>query len=274
MVGKRRPRAAARADVLPFPGAGDRPSDRLPWRLVPSTRSLLVGVALLALAVIGFVVARDTSVFAVRRIEVVGAPAPIASRVRAALAPLVGKSLVTFSADDATPLLAAIPEVASVRYDRAFPHTLRVLVRAEEPVALLRQGSQAWLVSSGARVLRQLARRPFPALPRIWIPSSADATVGETVTGPQAEAVRAVVATAAVRFPAEVRSVLASDDELTLVLASGRQVRLGDTTDLALKLAVATRLLPRVPDAAYVDVSVPERSVVGSPPVANAQLGG
>ena len=46
--------------------------------------------------------------------------------------------------------------------------------------------------------------------------------------------------------------------------AVGTEIRLGDADDLALQLAVAQRVLEAVDaGAAYVDVSVPERAVVG-----------
>jgi hypothetical protein len=54
------------------------------------------------------------------------------------------------------------------------------------------------------------------------------------------------------------------------VLASGLQLRLGDSGDLKLKLSIAKQLLPLTPGAAYVDVSVPERPVAGY----NSQVGG
>jgi hypothetical protein len=48
-----------------------------------------------------------------------------------------------------------------------------------------------------------------------------------------------------------------------LQLPGGREVRLGDLSNLAVKLAVAAAILPQSPDAAYVDVSVPTRAVAG-----------
>jgi cell division protein FtsQ len=273
VAGERRPRANARAEVLPFPGE-PRPRQSL-GRFVPSTRSILVGVALLAMAAGAYVLAREMSFFALRTIEVEGAPAPLAERVRVALEPLVGVSLVKFDQQDANRRLAPIAEIAAARYDRDFPNTLRVSVRVEEPVAVLRQGSSAWLVSASARILRGIDARPYPPLPRIWIPRSVDTTVGGTLSGPQARAVRSVSPLERIRFPVDVRSVRASDDELTFVLASGPEIRLGDAGDLALKLAVARRLLPRVPDASYIDVSVPERSVAGYPtPATDSQVQG
>jgi len=261
VAGKRRPRAQARVETLPIArGEARQPQ---PPRWLPSARSLVIGFALLAAGVGAYLAARETSLFAVQRIKVEGASPPLADRLRRALAPLLGSSLVSFSARDADRLLVAIPDIAAVGYDRDFPHTLRVVVRAERPVALLRRGSEAWLASAGGRALRRVDARPYPPLPRIWIPRAADVIVGERLSGPPAAALRAVAALGRLRFPVPVRAVRASEGELTLVLVSGLEVRLGDTADLALKLAVARRLVPRAEEALYVDVSVPERAVAG-----------
>jgi hypothetical protein len=77
-------------------------------------------------------------------------------------------------------------------------------------------------------------------------------------------AVAAVAPLAAARFPARVAAVAFTDDELTLRLRSGLLVQLGEPADVRLKLAVAGRVLPLLDDdAAYLDVSVPERPVSG-----------
>jgi hypothetical protein len=66
-------------------------------------------------------------------------------------------------------------------------------------------------------------------------------------------------------FRARVASVRAKSDELTLILRSGLEVRLGDATGVRLKLAVVAKVLPLVAaDTRYLDVSVPERPVAGS----------
>ena len=53
------------------------------------------------------------------------------------------------------------------------------------------------------------------------------------------------------------------DGDLSLVLGTGTEIRLGDADDLALQLAVAERVLEAAgPGMQYVDVSVPERAVV------------
>jgi hypothetical protein len=70
---------------------------------------------------------------------------------------------------------------------------------------------------------------------------------------------------AGTRFPSRVVSV-ATADGLTLRLASGLELRLGDMHDVRLKLAVAARVLRVLPaGSGYLDVSVPDRPVAGPP---------
>lgn len=228
-------------------------------------RPLLVALVALVLVGSGFGAyfgARETGVFSLDRIDVDGAPRATADRIRAALHPYLGESLVRFDQGAAERRLASVPEVAEAHFDRDFPHTLRVRVRLERPVAVLRRGSDAWLVSSSARVLVHL-KRPYPRLPRIWLPASADVSVNATLSGIGAMGVAAVAPLRALHLSAPVRQVVAGEGELTLVLGSGMRLRLGDTGDLRLKLAIARKILPLTHGAAYVDVSVPERPVAG-----------
>jgi cell division protein FtsQ len=209
-----------------------------------------------------YALARETAIFALDRIEVEGASPTVAKAVRAALKPYVGRSLVQFDADAAGRRLSAVAEVADARFDRAFPHTLKVRVRLERPVAILRQGARAWLVSASARVLRELDR-PYPRLPRIWLPRTVEVALNSTLAGLGARGVAAVAPLRPLRVPADVRQVLVGNAELTLVLASGTEIRLGDSGDLRLKLSIVKQLLPITGGARYVDVSVPERPVAG-----------
>jgi hypothetical protein len=50
------------------------------------------------------------------------------------------------------------------------------------------------------------------------------------------------------------------DGQLVLQVSGGREVQLGDMSNLSLKLAVAAAILPKVEDASYVDVSVLSRA--------------
>src|SRR5207248_7135761 len=135
-------RARAAAPVVPRIGAG-----RI-GRFLPSLRSVVVGVALLAVAIGGYAVLRASSAFAIRHIVVSGASPKVAAEVRRALAPFRGRSLLGLDAGELARRVDALPSVVSVGYDRNFPHTLRLTVVAERPVAVLHSGTRTWLLSA------------------------------------------------------------------------------------------------------------------------------
>jgi cell division protein FtsQ len=268
---KGRRRAPARVQALPIAERGQRIERAARW--LPSARSVAVGCTVLALAGGAYLIALKTSVFAVQRIEVEGAPPALAARIRTALAPLQGASLVSFGRSDADRRLADIPQIASVRYDRDFPHTLRVEVTVEKAVAVLRKASDAWLVSATGRVLQTLQPGSYPPLPRIWLAAETDVSVGASVeTG---DAVTVAAALPAAHLPAHVLAVRdEGHGQLVLQLPRGQEIRLGDLSNLAVKLAVAAVVLPRARAALYVDVSVPTRPVAGYSTATNAQFSG
>jgi hypothetical protein len=77
-------------------------------------------------------------------------------------------------------------------------------------------------------------------------------------------ATRALSDAHAVGLGWRVKGIRIQDDELTLVLRRGTEIRLGRATEVGLKLTVAARVLRLVDGATeYVDVSVPQRAVAG-----------
>src|SRR5579885_2093467 len=109
------------------------------WAFLPSRRSIAVGVALIALAVAGYVAARTTSLFAVETLDVRGGTPALRAAVRAELADEVGRSLLAVGGGSVAQRLEAIPEVRTFTFDREYPHTLRVTVSRELPVLVLRR---------------------------------------------------------------------------------------------------------------------------------------
>jgi cell division protein FtsQ len=243
-------------------------------RFVPSTRSLLTGVALLLSGMAAFAIARQSSLFAIRSIEVVGAQPAVEQQVREALQPLVGTSLVALDGAEVQKRLDALPQVRRASYDRAFPNTLRVVVHPEQPVAVLRSGRDGWLISEYGAVLARL-KRPFPAgYPRVWIsPSEVPTTHTQAAPARITVALRGLAEARRVRSALlpEVAKVRAAAGELTLVLRSHVELRLGDARDVALKLAVANRVLQALgPEERrkirYLDLTLPSRPVTGINP--------
>jgi cell division septal protein FtsQ len=256
----------SRTAVLALPSRP--PALNIPFaRLIPSGRSLLIGFAAVAAILGAYLAARGTSMFAVQQIEVTGARPSVVQRVDAALSPLDGTSLMSLDAAAIDRRLEALRDVSLVSYDRAFPHTARIVVSAERPVAVLRKGTQAWVVTERGRVLDQLADPTASRLPRIWVADTSVPSLGDVLTTDEtrlpAVVLGGVLAANRPLFE-QVREARETEDGLVLVLRSGTEIRLGDPAELGLQLAVAQHVLQTVgPGAAYVDVSVPERAVVG-----------
>ena len=264
-MAERRPQQAARARaaVIPFQSGPDRGAL---VRLLPSGRSLLVGFALVLGAAGLYALARVTPMFALRRIRVEGVPPAVAARVKAALEPLEGTSLLALNGGDVERRLAALTVVASASYDRDFPHTLRVVVRPEHPVAFVRHGADGWVVAASGRVIAAAQPRADSRLPRVWL-TSEPPRVGDMLTDALGlRAVRALSLARQAHLGGRVTTVRAADHELTFLLASGLELRLGDLRAIRLKLAVASQVLPDLlahGGYGYLDVSVPARPVAG-----------
>jgi cell division protein FtsQ len=258
-----RRRTTARIGVLPaarsVPAIG---------RFLPSGKSVVVGLGLLAFAVGAYVTARDTSLFAVRTLDVRGGTPTLRAQVRAALAGDVGKSLLRIDQGGLVSALASLPAVRTFTFDRAFPHTLRVVVRRERPVLVVRRvpGKEAYLVAASGRVLRSLPHPERSSMPRLWVTHAVHIAVGGTLPPGEAAAATAAAVGRDVVLAGGIRTVRETSTELTLTLGSGLDVRLGDGGDLRLKLAIARRIIAGsgggAIGAGYLDVSVPERPVL------------
>jgi cell division protein FtsQ len=239
-------------------------------RFLPSPRSLALGFGLLAVAGGAYAVARQTSAFAVDRLEVIGGTPKVQGQVRHEVATLRGSSLLALDGPALIRRVEALPTVLSAGYDRAFPHTLRIEIVAEHPVAVVRQGAKAWLVSARGRVIASIPPHGAPALTRIWIPRTTPVTIGGFLPANHAAAVARALALAS-RFPAHIALAALRRDGLLFRLRNGLELRLGEPTDIRLKLAIARLAMHRLPaGTVYVDVSVPGRPVAGT----NSQLSG
>ena len=256
---------AARAVAAPAPRALRLQSPAV-FRFLPSGRSILTGLALIAVAGGAYAAARQTSMFAVSRIEVIGGTPELRAAVRRNLTPLRGTSLLALDGAALERRVASLPAIVSARYDRAFPHTLRLTVVPEVPVAVLHRGSETWLLSGRGRVVRPIAPRTLPSLPRIWVPRATSVAPGEFVQ-PDGAGLAARSLALGARFPARIAMASVVHGELLFRLRSGLEIRLGRPADVRLKIAIARRALRGLPSGTtYLDVSVPERPVAGTQP--------
>jgi cell division septal protein FtsQ len=233
-------------------------------------KPVAAGAAVAAFAIVAYFVARDTSLFAVRSVEVHSGSPRVKTEVQKALEPELGRSLLRIDEGALTRRLEALPDVLSATFERSFPNTLNVTVHAERAVLLIRQGGASWVVSARGRVMRKVVDPRRSRLPRLWLPKSIQLAPGETLPLDAGRTAAAAVAPIGRRaYPGGVRTVVAGNQTLTLVLGQGTQVRLGDLGDLRLKLAIARHILRVAATTgdttpAYIDVSVPERPVLAA----------
>jgi cell division protein FtsQ len=229
-------------------------------RFIPSRRSLLIGAGVVAIAAGGYTIARETSLFTIEQVDVKGGSSVVDAQVARTLAPLVGRSLVGLSGAELLQRTEALSTVVSATYDRAFPNTLRVRIVPESPVAVLRDGATAWVISMRGRVMRPVALNKARTLPRIWVAVKA-VRVGEILPrGLGGSLTRGLAAAGPIR--ARVATASLVDDVLVFHLRSGLELVLGAPTDVALKVAIAARILQQLESGTRtVDVSVPSRPV-------------
>jgi cell division protein FtsQ len=241
-------------------------------RFAPSGRSLAIGAGVVAIAAGLYGLARESSMFAVTTIEIEGASPALATEVRSELRSIEGQSLVALDGAAVSQRVDGLAAVRSSVVDRAFPHTLRIHIVPEVPVAVLRRGADSFLVSARGRVIAAIERGTRPDLPRIWLPVRTELAQGSLLTDePGALAARSLAAFVGSGFPSRVSFVRALDGEITLGLRGGLEIMLGPPIDLRLKIAIARGILPLLalpsrggPD--YLDLTVPERPVAGRNP--------
>jgi cell division septal protein FtsQ len=265
-----RRRTTSRLAALPA-----RPQLPAIGRLLPSARSLAVGLGLVVFALAAYFVARDTSLFALQTLDVRGSTPQIRAEVAGALHDEVGTSLLRVGDADLTRRLDALPDVAWFTFDRSFPHTLKIVVHGEVPALVVRQvpGKQGYLVAATGRVLRPMPNPSLSHLPRLWVTDAVSIEVGQNLPAKVGGSAAAAAIARSLHLPGGVSTVAPTPSGLTLTLGNGVQVRLGDVGDLRLKLAIAKRILRVLGGPAatgYVDVSLPERPVADS----NPQVGG
>lgn len=239
------------------------------WR-----RGAIVGACIVSLVGLLYLGARETSVFALENVKIVGAPANVRQSVLQELEGIRGTSLVSLDGDAVVRRLEALPSVRSVTYDRAFPHTLRLQVVPEQPVAVVDQGSARWIVSVRGRVIGGAGAEA--ELPRIRYASEVPLAAGQFVPDEGIKTVLAALADAPRRMLLPIHAGRFQDGELTFVLAGEGGSRplllLGEPVDVWTKLHVAALVLRKLSveergALTYLDVTLPDRPVASTNPL-------
>lgn len=234
-------------------------------------RLKIAGVALaLAAAAGGWLVLRDTSVFAVQKVTITGLAGPQAPAIRTSLEDAARTMTTThLSVSRLRAAVASYAVVKDLRVATQLPHGLRIAVVEENPVAALMAGGQTLPVAGDGRVVRGVAIPPgLAAVPLAALPT------GDRISDRVSFAAVELLDIAPPALRARVSRVTIGAHGLTAELWRGPPLYFGDTTRLHAKWAAAARVLadPSARGARYVDLHTPERPAaqVGDPATAGA----
>ncbi|HEX7290041.1 MAG TPA: hypothetical protein VF250_02835 [Conexibacter sp.] len=231
----------------------------------PSPRALLAAGAALALLLAGWFWLRDSSLVAVRTVEVTGIDGAQGARVRAALEEAARSMTTLHVRHDALDTAAApFSIVKRLEATTDFPHTMRIHVVTNVAVGAIDLGGRRIAVTSDGTILRDvIAPAALPEIPLRGMPTGARLTERGAVA-----AVAALgAAPSALRNRVEaVRTTAASG--LELQLAHGPLLVFGSGERLAAKWAAAAAVLadPEAAGASAIDVSAPEHPAVAGLP--------
>jgi cell division protein FtsQ len=231
----------------------------------PRPRTLLAVGAVLVLLLAGWFWLRDSSLVAVRTVEVTGIDGPQGARVRAALEEAARSMSTLHVRQDALDTAAApFSIVKRIEVSTDFPHTMRVHVVTNVAVGAVVVDGRRIAVTSDGTVLRDVSAPA--ALPEIPMRS---APAGARLTEPDAVAAVAALGAAPSALRGRVEGVQTTADRgLTLQLAHGPLLIFGADVRLDAKWAAAAAVLadPDAAGASTIDVSAPERPAVSGLP--------
>jgi cell division protein FtsQ len=214
---------------------------------------------------------RDSSLVAVRTVQVEGVPAsvPGAEALERELSD-AGRRMTTLHVREELLLEAArrFPLVGSISADASFPSTLTVQVRLRRPAATASLAGHEVPVAGDGTVLRGLPLADLGELPGL---SLVEKPSRGRLAGSDLEQARVLAAA-----PASIRDYLeeshAESAGVAVRLDGGVELRFGSSARAAEKWCAATAVLsdPALGPLDYVDLSAPRRPAVGgatySPP--------
>jgi len=238
-------------------------------RFVWGRRRLRWGALALALAVAllsgGWVWLRHSSLAAVRHVRITGVHGPQAGAIEAALT----RAARRMSTLDLHPraLRAAVAPFTIVREVRAsasFPHTVRIRVIEQPPVAALEAaGTRTAIAADGVALGPALLSRSLPTVTASNAPAPGrrigDQALGEALT---------VLGAAPAQLAGLVKRAYTGQQGMTVVMRNGLTAYFGDASRphakwLSLALVLGSE---RAAGATYVDVRVPARPAAGFAP--------
>jgi cell division protein FtsQ len=235
---------------------------------------LAIAVLLMALLCAGLWL-RGSSLVRVREVTVTGIGGRQAAEIRDVLT-VAARDMTTLDVDEDAlrDAVSGYPVVRGLRTSAGFPHRLRIVVDAYDPVAALQSAGSLTAVASEGTLLRGA---PSSDLPVVGVKARPG---GSHVS--DSAALRAVRLLAAAPAPLRERVARAfrGTRGLAATVDGGPKLYFGGDERLTAKWAAAAQVLANdgARGASYVDVRVPERPVAGGflprpPDISTSSLG-
>jgi cell division septal protein FtsQ len=176
-------------------------------------------------------------VLRVQEVQITGAQTLDAHSL-AELADLESASMFTVPLDDAQKRLAALPMIKSVKAERHWPHTIRLIVEERQPWAYWYTQKDEYVVDADGVVLE--GAMPAPDAPIIYHQdSSAQFQTGDVIDADAVQLAKQLWDSLPVTLDTGlVRLEYNSHEGLSLTTDAGYRVILGDSHGLEYKLAV------------------------------------
>lgn len=202
-----------------------------------AARLRVAAVIAVAAAVIGLCVTVYRSpLFAIGRVEVVGARNLSSARVRALAAVPPDATLIRFPADAVAARVASDPWVAEVSVSRLFPDGMRIRVTERVPLALVDAGSVFWLADGNGYIIAQRTAESTATLPVVRDVPGLDLRAGRRTTSEPLLNALKVLGGISSALRSQVRLITApSIDGTTLLTRDRVEIVFGEASDVALK---------------------------------------
>lgn len=235
---------------------------------IPRVRSLprlprwaVWALAFLALLIAGALWLRDSSLVAVRDVQVVGLSGPETARVTRQLES-AARDMTTLHirGDQLRSVVDPYPVVKDIRVSSDFPHGLKITIVENTPVAVVTVDGAKTPVAGDGTLLRGADQRDLPVVPLRAAPG------GDRVADKTARAEIAALAAAPTALrDRSVRAQTSKQEGLTITLQDGPELRFGGSDRLAAKWAAAAAVLASEDSrgATYLDLRYPERPAAG-----------
>lgn len=240
----------------------------------------IVVASLVALALVAVVVLfslRDSSVFSIDSVEVQPTEHVTQEDLQNLVKVPAGSTLLNVDTASIEAALKKDPWIASVEFERAFPHTLKITVHEQRVDALvvMSSGSIAWYLGGDGRWVQPTSVTAAEdqsvndaALERAMaegcllitdVPATVAPEAGSAVTDASILAVQKYREGFSEDFASQVVSYSApAEDSISCTLASGVEVLLGSPTDIATKQGFIEKIVEQSPGSLlFINVRVP-----------------